>query len=554
MTQSRVPLKREAGRKGVTMNLDDIRLSRRSFFRGVTLFGTAVAGVSLVGCGGSSSSSDSSSSTSGGGTLNVTLSASPKYLDPCKYTGVYESQVINNVADTLVTYKMDLSEIGPNLATDWTISDDGLTYTFNLRGDVKFQAGQYQDGRALTANDVKYSLERSATESSMNRLSMLDHCNVVSDTQIECVLKQPASSFLTALTDAGNVIVPQEEVEGWGDSFGDHLVGSGPFSLKTFTKDQQSELVRNDNYWGEKPNLDGVNFKVITDTTQAVNALQTGDADVTTDVSGESIQVVKDDSNLTLDQKDALHIGYCYMNQVNGPCADQNVRKAILMAVDRDEIVNGIWQYGEGSVASLPLPKGSWGYDASVEDDVPAYDVDAAKQLLSDAGYPDGMTLSYYYSTSTTGDKIATILQQQLKNALNIDLDIHKSDWGTFSADAASGVADIYSMSWTWYPDPYFFLNKLFSSTEVGALGNGAGFSHSEVDELLDKALEVTDQEERATYYKQALKQIVSYDPILVYGSRKVTTGLSNKVSGFESRADQLVYIVNSEVNVSKSA
>ena len=109
-------------------------------------------------------------------------------------------------------------------------------------------------------------------------------------------------------------------------------------------------------------------------------------------------------------------------------------------------------------------------------------------------------------------------------------------------------------MSWTWYPDPYFFLNKLFSRVELGALGNGAGFDHDDVEDLLDKGLEATDQNERAGYYKQALKAIVAYDPILVYGSRKVTTGLSNKVQGFTSRADQLVYVVNSEVNVSKQA
>ena len=534
------------------MSLIDKNISRRTFVGGVTLFSAAVAGLSLVGCSSDGGSSSSTGGSAEGGTLNVSLAASPKYLDPIKYTGIYEGQIIDNVCNTLVQYKMDLSEIVPCLATKWTISDDGLTYTFDLRDDVKFQKGEHQEGRALTAEDVKYALERSATQSAMNRLGMLDHVNVLSDTQVECVLKSANSSFLTALTDAGNVIVPQEEVEGWGDSFGDHLVGTGPFALKQFTKDQQSELVRNDDFWGDKPKLDGVTFKVITEPTQAANALSTGETDVATDVSGEALQTVSNDDNLTLDQKEALNFSYCYMNQVNGPTADQRVRKAILMAVNRDEIVQGIYPYGEGEVATLPLPKGSWGYDESVEADVPSYDPEGARQLLAEAGYPDGMTLSYYYSGTTTADKVCTILQSQLKNNLNIDLDIHKSDWGTFSESASSGVANLYSMSWTWYPDPYFFLNKLFSTEEKGALGNGAGFSHPDVDDLLTKALEVTDQDERATYYKQALKAIVSYDPIIVYGTTKVSTGLSKKVQGYQSRADKLVYIVNDEVNVSK--
>ena len=91
-------------------------------------------------------------------------------------------------------------------------------------------------------------------------------------------------------------------------------------------------------------------------------------------------------------------------------------------------------------------------------------------------------------------------------------------------------------MSWTWYPDPFFFLNKLFSSSEVGALGNGAGFNHADVDDLLNKALAVTDQDQRAEYYKQALELIVTYDPMFVYATEYVNTGMSSRaVSGSES-------------------
>ena len=179
---------------------------------------------------------------------------------------------------------------------------------------------------------------------------------------------------------------------------------------------------------------------------------------------------------------------------------------------------------------------------------------DSAKKLLAEAGYPDGLTLNMYISNTEARVKMATIFQQALKENLNIDLAINPSDWGTFSAAAAAGKADLYGMSWSWFPDPYFFLNKLFSSTEIGALGNGAGFSHPEVDELLDKALEVTDQNERAKYYKEALKKIVSYDPMLVYGSEFVNTGLTKKVEGFQSRADNKTVIVSSEINISKTA
>lgn len=532
-------------------------LSRRGFLRTAGMLGLGAAAMGLAGCGGGSGTSSASSGTGGaaaGGTLVFSLPSSPKYLDPILYTGSYESQIINCVCDTLVDYNMDLSEIVPVLATDWTISDDGLTYTFNLRSDAKFQKGKYQDGRAVTADDIKYSLERSAKESSMNRLSMLDHVDVVSDTTVNCVLNAPAASFITALTDAGNAIVPKEEVEGWGNSFGDHLVGSGPFKLDQFLKDQESVLSKNDAYWGPAPNLDGVTIKVVTDMTQAANGLATGELDMATSLTGESIQTIKNNSDLVMQQTPGLHVAYVYFNQANGPTADQRVRKAILMAVNRDDLVRGVYPYGEAQTASLPLPKGSWGYDASVEGDVPAYDPDAAKALMREAGYGDGLSLNLYISNTEARIKMGTILQQTLKETLNIDLTINPSDWGTFSATAASGAADMYGMSWSWYPDPYFFLNKLFSGSEAGALGNGAGFVHQDVDDLLDKALAATDQDQRAGYYRQALKTIVSYDPMLVYASEYVNTGLTTKVQGYEQRADSKVVVVNDEVNISKTA
>jgi ABC-type transport system substrate-binding protein len=419
-----------------------------------------------------------------GGVLTLSLSSSPKNLDPIKYTGVYESQIINNVCDTLVTYKMDLSEIVPSLAESWTVSDDGTVYDFILRDDVYFQPGEYQDGRKMTAEDVKYSLERSAEQSSMNRLDMLDHVEVVSENEVKCYLKSANSVFLTALTDAGNVIVPKEEVEGWGDDFGSHLVGTGAFALKEFKQDQEAVCVRNDNYWGPKPYLDGVTFKIITDANQAVNALKTGEIDWASNLTGEAIQLVRDDENLNLNETPGLHIAYLYMNQMNGPTKDQRVREAIMMAIDRSDLVKGVYQYGEAQEASIPLPPGSWGYDETLESEVPEYNPEEAKKLLAEAGYPDGFTMDLYISNTAARLKMATIVQQYLKTNLNITLNIHASEWGTFSEMASSGNADMYGMSWTWYPDPYFFLNKLFASSEIGALGNGAGYKNDQVDSL----------------------------------------------------------------------
>ena len=134
-------------------------------------------------------------------------------LDPVKYTGTYEAQIIYQVCDTVVNYDKDLEEIIPGLATEWTVSDDGMQYTFTIRDDVYFQPGEYQDGRLMTAEDVAYSMNRSAAESAMNRLDMLDHAEATDDTHVVATLKAPSAVFLTSLTNAGNAVVPKEEVE-----------------------------------------------------------------------------------------------------------------------------------------------------------------------------------------------------------------------------------------------------------------------------------------------------------------------------------------------------
>ena len=484
-----------------------------------------------------------------GGELKIALTSSPKNLDPVKYTGTYESQIIYQVCDTVVTYDKELTEILPSLATEWTISDDGMEYTFTIRDDVYFQPGQYQDGRKMTAEDVAYSLNRSATESAMNRLDMLDYAEAVDETHVKAVLKAPSAVFLTALTNSGNAVVPKEEVEGWGDEFGNHLVGTGPYAMESFELDQQAVLVKNDKYFLGEPNLDKVIFKVITDQNQEANALRTGEVDIALQLTGETVKIVAEDETVNLLKKPGIQINYAYFNMVNGPTADPKVREALIKAVDYDELAAGVYQYGEGEGARLPLPKASWGYDASVEADVPEYDPEGAKKLLEEAGYGDGFTLNMYITNETFRQKASTILQSYWK-MIGVDLKINTVEWGTFSETAASGKADVFAMGWSWYPDPYFFFDKMFASSAIGTLGNGQGYSNPEVDQLLSDALIETDQAKRAEIYKKALKLITNDDPGIFYGNPAECLGISPKVQDFNQRADGTVKLFTSEENV----
>lgn len=507
----------------------------------------------LAACSGKSSKPSSDATGDGeeasgepqdGGTLQVGLSANPQTLDPIKYTGVYESQVMRSVADTLVVYSKDLSEITPSLATTWEISDDLLVYTFKLRDDVFFQPGEYQDGRAMTAEDVKYSLERSAKESVMNRLRGVTKVEVSGDLEVQVHLESPNAALLAVLTDAGNSIVPKEEVEGWGTDFGAHFIGTGPFAIKDWKKDQQIDLERHEKYWGEKPHLDGVRMKVIADPNMMTNALRSGDIDVALDVKGQNRELINKDDNLKLLATEALSITYLDLNNKVGPTADVKVREAIYKATNVDELVTGVNQWGGAVRSYLPLPPGSWGYDKELEKLVPTYDPKEAKTLLADAGYPDGFKTEIYVGESRV--PYATIFQNQMKENLNIDVEIKVVEWGTYSDTVSKGNAPMSIGGWSWYPDPYFFLYQLFHTDQLSALGNGKGYENPEVDKLLNQALsETADQDERADLYQEAMKIILKDVPRLEIDVQEATAGINKKVQGYDVSADNSIQIVH---------
>ncbi|AZP04722.1 MAG TPA: ABC transporter substrate-binding protein [Sporosarcina psychrophila] len=515
------------------------------------------ASVSLLAaCGGNNETGESSEPTNEstvtqvGGTIKIGLAANPNSLDPTAYTGQYESNVIRQIGDTLVIYSDDFSEFKPSLATEWSVSEDGLTYTFSLRDDVKFQAGEYQDGRSMTAEDVKYSLERSAFDSALNRLSGVESVEVLGEYEVAIHLTSPSSALMAMLTDSGNIIVPKEEVEGWGDQFGQHLVGTGPFSLDTIQSGQQIDLKRNENYWGEAANLDGVIFKVITDANMMINSLLSGDIDLATDIRGQNREIIENANGVSLTSIPGFSTTYLDMNMMEGPTANEKVREAIYMATNVEEIVNGVNQWGGAEVSYSPLPKASWGYMENAEEFVPDYDPEAAKALLAETEYADGFSIDMYLSDARV--PYATIFQDQMKTNLNIDVQIHPQEWGTYSETVSTGQASMNIGAWSWYPDPYFYLNQEFHSNSIGSLGNGRGYNNSEVDALLDSALSETDQEARTDLYQQALEIIMADYSRIELELSETANGISDKVVGYNVLANNSITLVNNEgTNVS---
>jgi peptide/nickel transport system substrate-binding protein len=489
--------------------------------------------------------------SSSGGVLNIGLSNNAATLDPTLYTGVYESQIMRSIADTLIVYDKDLQNFVPSLATEWKAADDMMSYTFKLRDDVHFQKGNYQDGRQMTAEDVKFSLERSATKSAQNRLAGVKSVDVTGEFEVKINLDKPNSALLAMLTDQGNIIIPKEEVEGWGDQFGAHLIGTGPFMLKDWKTDQQVDVVKHENYWGEEPKLDGVTYKFISDQSMMTNALRSGDIDIATDIKGQNREVIEQDKNLKLLSTPGLSITYLDMNFQKGPTADPKVREAIYKATNIEEIVKGVHQWGGATPANGPLPKGSWGYDESFESLRPEYDPEEAKKILDQTEYAGGFEIDLYVLETRTN--YATIFQNQMKKNLNIDVNIKTSEWGTLTDTVSKNNAPMNIGGWSWYPDPYFFLNPRFHTSQHGSNGNGKAYNNSKVDELLNKAVtETVDQEERSKLYQEAVAEIMGDYATIEFDNLDISTGINPKVKGFNLSPDGTISVVSPNgVNIS---
>lgn len=530
------------------------------------LLSLACACSVLVSCGGKGPSSDGSHSGSGsqppqsttqepeenltpqkGGILKIGLEGTPKSLDPKNRTNTYESRIIMQIAETLISYSNDQSEYLPCLATSWTISEDGLEYTFQLREDAHFHPSDYQDGRLMTAEDVKYSLER-AKEAKNVTLVMLDHVEVLDEFSVKCVLNEANAIFMDALTGPTNVIVAKEDVEGYGDMFGEHLIGTGPFRLIEFKLDDYTSIERNDSYWGAEPYLDGAIFKIITDTNQHVNGLKSGEIDLSCKISGEAVQLVENDPNLTLMKTPNTGINFIGFNTESGITTDVRVRQALAQAVDLQDLCLGLYQYGEADFAGQPMPPASWGYDPSMDALKQVYDPENAKALLADAGYPDGFSITITLANSSVNSSLATILQSYWKTNLNVDLKIDLCDWSVYSQAVTSGNFEIYVVGVDSTVDPHNFTGKCLGSSYIGTLPAGCRLNNPEMDALIAQSLSQTDQSQRKSVYQDIVALTMELQPAIYFSNSNLLWGTNGKVHGLSQKT--YWYLCNNEVNV----
>ena len=469
--------------------------------------------------------------------------AEPKSLDPHAVTAVNDFRILVNLYEGLVRYRDGTLEVEPALAESWTISDDGTTYTFQLRGGVTFH-----DGSPLTAEAVKFNFERMLDESHPFHdtgpfplsffFSAIDSVSAEDADTVVFKLKEPYAPFLSNLAYPTGLIVSPEAVKQHGKEFGRHPSGTGPFRFAEWESNAKVVVVRNEDYWDGAPSLEAVVFRPITDGNTRVAEMLSGGIDLMVEVPPDSVATFADDAAYQVQEQAGPHIWFLILNAKEGPLADKKMRQAVNYAIDKKALVENVLQ-GTAEVAAGPTPPAfAWAHNDAL--DPYPYDPEKAKALIAEAGH-EGAELTFYVTEGGSGmlDPVpmGTAIQADLAK-VGLKVEIETYEWNTFLGKVNPGLegkADMAEMAWmTNDPDtlPYLALRSE-AFPENGGFNSGY-YSNPEVDRLLEEARRSTDQDERAELYK-AMQTIVHEDaPWAFIANWKQNAVTSAAVDGFE--------------------
>jgi len=461
-----------------------------------------------------------------GGTLSIGVDQEVVGLDPHIVTAFSSFRRLDLLYNTLVKLDYNL-DIVPDLADSWEIPDS-LTYIFHLKKGVKFH-----NGRELTADDVKFSLERilDPKTASPGRSYIIPISNIESIDQytIRIELSSPLASFLDGLTSKNCAIVPKEEVEKYGN-LQRNVVGTGPFKLEEWVPDNYMKLVRNPSYFEKEfPYLDAVIFRVIPEQTSLLAGIKSGSLDIATINEGSVILQAKKDPNLVVIQVPGLNLRTFGFNNTREPFNDVRVREAIALAIDRDEIVNAA-EFGMAQPSGpLAASVKKW---AKPLEELPFSkpNLKKARELLAEAGYPDGFSFNVVASSTYEGGlAVAQVIQSQLKK-VGLRPELEVVEWGIYIDRWVKRDFDSMVELRGGSPEPDRFLYRSLHST--GGVNNWL-FKDEEVDKLLDEGRKLIKFEDRKPIYDKIQVLLSEKVPVIFLYVPLDTKILSPNVKNF---------------------
>lgn len=513
----------------------------------------ALAASMLAGCGASTASDSAASTQTAGttesaaagtqaaatgddaGTLHLAWTSDIQTLDVQTTSANY--MIPMNVFDRLFEIKLNddgSTELVPSLVKDYTVSDDGLTYEFTLRDDVKFS-----DGTPLTASDVEFTLVRLlGLDTSVNTDfascilgaddyieqegysydDTIEGIKVTDDTHLTITLAYPFAGFLYELATPAGCIYSKAAVEAAGDDYGNDYkaaIGSGPYVVTDWTRDSDLEMEVNPEYWGEEPSVKKVDIQIVPDASTINMMFQNGEIDIL-DCDDLDSSVIDSTYKTAYADKivssNRLATTYLILNEDDQYLSDVNVRKAIQMAIDRQSILDTVYS-GDGNLCDGIYPKGLIGYSEENQGWL-KYDPDAAKKLLEDSGYTDGEIKMELAADSSASSSVTLVLQMVQANlqAIGIDASIVSYDEASWLALRKSGEMNSFVATWTAdFNDPDNFIYTFFGNDEKTKI-RSINYKDEDTMKRVEEARAITDETERLAEYDALEKKIVEDD------------------------------------------
>jgi peptide/nickel transport system substrate-binding protein len=468
-----------------------------------------------------------------GGTLIAAIGGDPDQLDPHATTSSFAFTVLENVYDTLVQPGDDLT-MEPALAESWDTSDDLLTWVFSLREGVVFH-----DGSELTSEDVVASFEHIRDEGANGwRLEAIEEFEATDDLTVTMRLNRPAPNLLEQIGPfKGLAIASADDIA--AGTLNDEPNGTGPFRL-TSTSGDSISLEAFEDYWGEGPFLDGIEFRIIPDEGVKLTNLETGEVDWIDSVPPEQVETLEGSDDLVIGRTPGNDYWYLSLNNDREPFDDPQVRQAIAYALD-PEVIAEAAHFDAATPNETAIPEDSFWYHEYAPF---GYDPDQARQLLEDAGV-EGLTIDLMVTNEFPETVTAAqVIEDQLGD-VGIDVSIRTEDFATWLGDQGEGEFDAFMLGWLGNIDPDDFY---YAQHHSEGINNFQGFADDEVDQLLDDARVELDDDARKELYDQAAERIVDLASYIYFYNPDIVQAWSPEVAGYETRADQATRFVSTSL------
>lgn len=459
-----------------------------------------------------------------------------KTLDPQDSTEQYSQVVTTQIYDRLVEIDEMTGKLVPGLADSWERVDD-LTLIMHLNKKAKFH-----NGDLLKASDVKFTLERAKSKPKVAHLyKAIKDIEIIDDNTIKIITEEPFAPLLNHLSHKTAAIISEKYFKQNGDNYFMKPIGTGSYKFKNWVVGENITLEANDEYFKGKPSIKTIIIKGIPEENSRVIGLETGEIDIAEGIATIGRKAIEDSKDLTLMEYPSTSVTYLGFSLKNPILQDKDVRRAIAMGINREEIVKGL-MFGDVKIANGFLAPSVFGY--SKDSKVLSYNKEEAKGIIESKGLK-GAKLSLVTSNNQLRAQMAEIMQAQLKE-IGLDVTLQTLEWGAFLKSTGNGELDMFMMGWG--PSTYdgdYGLYPNFHSSQFGGNGNRTFYSNQKVDELLDNAKKEMDIEKRRNMYIEIINIVNEDVPVLPINYSNTIIGVTNKLEGVQPISYPMFYKYN---------